>query len=579
MSHLKIVPLGGMGKVTQNIYLYIYEDEIFIVDCGIGFPDRFMPGVDILIPDITYLLSQVEQGRKIVGMLLSHAHDDHIAALPYVLPDLPDFPLYGSPLTAAFAQQRMKEGEVQPKVNLIKDKKPFKVGTFFTVTPYAMTHSVPDTKHYTIETPAGIIYHGTDFKLDKTPVDGVKPDLEAISKLAEKNILCMLVDCLRVERAEWTPSESTTGPAIEAEMRDTKGKFIITLMSSHLHRIQQTINAAVKHGRKVTFIGRSVEQNVRIATELGKIHVPDGFLVDKNDLSLHSDDELCIVIAGSQGQEGSSLVRAIYGDSRQIKITPEDKVVFSADAIPGNELTFYGAIDELSRGGIQVIYPAIRPALHSSGHASAAEQKELVGLLKPEYVMPIGGADRHRVLFIDRVAKPLGFDKDQVLVPLHGEVIGFDNRRPSVTERIEIYPRTVDGLGVGDVGPKVLSDRRAMSQAGIIVLLLPRFKGRFQTHKIQVISRGFVFMKEALEVIEFIKKETTSVIKGAGKQKDIDLKRAIERRVGRKLYKIIRRDPMIVPVILEERGGGGGGKRRKNNKTTDNKLTKRDNTR
>lgn len=555
MSQLEIVPLGGMGKVTQNMYLYVYENEILIVDCGIGFPDHYMPGVDILIPDIFYLLKLLEQGKKIVGMLLTHGHDDHIAATPYILPNLPaDFPIYASSLTSAFAKQRMSDGGVKREVTVIQDNKSFQVGQAFTITPYAMTHSVPDTKHFTIDTPEGTIYHGTDFKLDKNPVDGVKPNYELLKKVGEKGIMCMLIDCLRVERQEWTLSESTTGPAIEKSMVDTKGKFIITLMSSHIHRIQQAVDAAQAHGRKVVFIGRSVEQNVDVALGIGKLNISQDMIIDKRDMDDYQDSQLCVIIAGSQGQEGSSLMRAVYGEHRAIRINPQDRVVFSANAIPGNQLNYYGAIDELAKNQVEVIYPDIMPNLHQSGHAGAAEQTELVSIIKPKYVFPIGGQDRHRVLFKKRVALPLKIKDKEILLPNDGEVVSFSKGNFSINRKFHIKPKMVDGKGIGDVGPVVLADRLALSEAGIIVVVIPRIKGQLDLKKMLVVSRGFVFMKEADEVIGFIKEETAKVVsKSKGQQSDSKLKQAIERKLSQKLYKIIKREPLIVPVIYETR--------------------------
>ncbi|MBU0974102.1 ribonuclease J [Patescibacteria group bacterium] len=553
MSKLKIIPLGGMGKVTQNMFLYEYENEILIVDCGIGFPDSYMPGVDILIPDISYLLKRIDEGKIIAGMLLSHGHDDHIAALPYLLSDLPEFPIFASPLTAGFAEQRMKDGKINRVVTVVKDNADIKIGEYFSVKFFPITHSVPDTRHITINTPEGLIYHGSDFKLDPNPVDGVISDLEHIAQLANENILCMMIDCLRVECPTWVESESLTGPAIDSVMAETKGKLIMTLMSSHIHRIQQTINAAQKYGRKVVFIGRSVEQNVTVATRLGKLIIPHGMKIDKKHIEDIVDNKLCVIVAGSQGQEGSSLMRAVYGEHRILRIKKTDTVIFSANAIPGNELSYYGAIDELCRNKIHVVYPDVMPNLHKSGHASAPEQQELLGLVKPKYVMPIGGDDRHRFKFFELVASKLGFDEKHVLIPDSGEIIGFENREYLVLDQINLKAQIIDGLGIGDVGPKVLKDRRSLGQAGIVAVIIPRIKGKLDLGKIEVVSRGFVFMREAKDVIQFIKTETAKLVTDElRKNTNLQIIQSlIEKRISRRLYKIIRREPMIVSVFMD----------------------------
>ncbi len=552
MSALRIIPLGGMGNVTQNMFVYEYENEMLIFDCGIGFPTQYMPGVDVMIPDITYLLEQIENGKKIVGMVLTHGHDDHIGATPYLLPELPVFPIYASPLTAGFTRNRIADNKIEREITVFKDNEIFSIGQHFKVEGFPMTHSVPDTRHFAIHTPDGVIYHGVDFKIDLQPVDHVLPDFDTISRLGKEGILCMLMDCLRVEREGWTKSESSVYAAIEEAMVDVEGKFIMTLMSSHIHRIQQTVNAAAKFGRKVVFIGRSVEQNVEVALELKKLFIPAGMLVDKREMGDLKDEEICVIIAGSQGQEGSSLVRAIYGDHPTLQIKPRDRVVFSSDAIPGNEIPYYGAIDELSRNGVRVLYPDVVHDLHQSGHGGAMEQQLLIALVKPKYLFPMGGQDRHREKFHELVAEKMGYKDKQILIPAMGEVLEFEHGEPSIAERLDIHPRLVDGLGIGDVGRSVLSDRQALGREGMIVLVIPRVNGKIDAKNINIISRGFVFMKEAQEVVEFLKLTTGEIIADVGQDaKEDELKKAIERRLTRKLHKIIRRTPMILPIFVE----------------------------
>jgi len=557
MSSLRIIPIGGMGNVTQNMYVYMYEDEMMIFDCGIGFPTLAMPGVDVMIPDITYIKDQLEAGRKIVGMVLTHGHDDHIGALPYILPELPSFPIFASPLTAGFAKNRIGDGGVDREITVFKDNKVFNVGEYFKVEGFPMTHSVPDTRHFAVHTPEGIIYHGPDFKIDLQPVDHVLPDFDAISRIGKEGVLCMLMDCLRVERESWSKSESACYSALEESMDDVEGKYIVTLMSSHIHRIQQVVNVAAKLGRKMVFIGRSVEQNVDVARQLNKLFIPADMVIDKKHITDYKDSELCIVIAGSQGQEGSSLVRAIYGEHPVLQIKAKDRVVFSSDAIPGNELNYFDAIDELSRNGVRVLYPEVVPDLHQSGHGGAMEQQLLVALVKPKYLFPMGGQDRHREKFFEMVASKMGYEDHQVLIPAHGDIIEFEDGRPTLGDHLNLQPRYVDGLGVGDVGRSVLSDRRALGTEGMIVLVMMKVAGKLDLHNIDVVSRGFVFMKEAQDVVEFIKQTTKEIVhevednSPTGDAGDDEIKRAIEKKLGRKLYKIIRREPMILPVIVE----------------------------
>ncbi len=472
---LKILPLGGIAHVTQNMYLYQYGEEMMIVDCGIGFPDVQMPGVDILIPDTSYLTKQLEEGKRIVGMILSHGHDDHIAALPYLLPNLPDFPIYSSKLTAGFAANRLLDTGSVKEITVINDRQPVQVGQYFKITPFNMTHSVPDTKHFFIETPVGNVYHGSDFKLDPAPIGGKLSDYDFMEEISQKGIKLMLTDCLGVEKPEWTQSESSVGEALSAAMQDVKGKCLVTLMSSHIDRISQVLEIAARLQRKVALVGRSVEQNVITAAELGFISDPNNVIINKKEIKNYSDQELILIIAGSQGQEGSSLVRAIYGEHREIRLTSDDKVIFSADVIPGNEIAYYGAIDELCMNGVETVYPAIASGIHQSGHARRPELADIVRRVKPAKIFPIGGNNRHRVKYWELVAEPLGYKKEDIVLPGEGDIIGLEpSGQITKVGNVNLRPQIVDGLGIGDVGPVVLSDRRALGQAGIIIVLVKK---------------------------------------------------------------------------------------------------------
>jgi ribonuclease J len=547
---LKIIPLGGMGHVTQNMFVYEYEDEMLIVDCGIGFPDNYMPGVDVLIPDYRYVVKSLEQGKKIVGLIFSHGHDDHIAAAPYIMQHLPEFPMYGSPLTAKFAEKRLLDAGFDRPVTTVRDSQEIRLSQYFSFQLFGVTHSVPDTRHVLIHTPEGIMYHGSDFKLDPSPVDGKVSDLDGIKTATQDKTLCMMIDCLRIENPNWTPSESTVGPVLFEEMSKAQGKIVVTLMSSHIHRIQQVIDAAEQLGRRVAFIGRSVEQNVDVAVELQELRLPRAMRIDKREIDTIPDNQLCLIVAGSQGQEGSSFVRAVYGEHPILRISQTDTVIFSADAIPGNEVDYYAAIDELSRNKVHVVYPAVRPDIHRSGHASQPEQVALIEAIRPSYLLPIGGTDRHRFKFFELAARPLGYSPDRVLMPVEGEVVGFEGGQARSLEVLTLQPQIVDGLGIGDVGPIVLSDRLVLGQAGIVVIIVPRQGKRLLVEKMSVVSRGFIFMKEATEVIEFIKEAAATIIAKESKLKDDELERVIEKRIARKLYQIIKREPMIVAEIV-----------------------------
>ncbi|MFC1749852.1 ribonuclease J [Pseudomonadota bacterium] len=545
---LKLLPIGGIGGVTKNMYLYEYNNQILIVDCGVGFPTTGMLGVDVLIPDISYLKGKENQ---IVGMLLTHAHDDHIAALPYIMPQLPDIPVYASSLTAGFAADRLKDFNVRVNFQTFPDDTNLKLGPF-TIESVKVTHSVPDTRHYLIQTPMGNIYHGSDFKFDLTPVDGVISDYNKIARFGDRGVLCLLSDCLRSEKTGHSLSESILTESFQREFRGIKGKLLVTAMSSSIHRIQQVVDVATSYGRQVAFIGRSVEQNIKTATRLGFFKISQKAIVNKRRINKLPPNKICVIIAGSQGQPESSLTRAALGQHKLVSINSDDKVVFSSEPIPGNEDNVYNAIDNISKLGAEVSYSDVDDNLHVSGHASALEQKLLMELTKPKFLVPIGGTYRHMVQY-RILARSMGHNDKQVFLLQDGQTLLIDHTGIKLGEKIKLTHVMVDGTGVGDVGQVVLSDRQTMSKSGIVVIVLPidqnsgQLKGRPE-----IISRGFVFMKQSSELITQLETATMETIdKHHDKLGDWkSLRKFIASDLEDLIYHHTQRSPLVLPVIM-----------------------------
>jgi len=421
MNTLRIVPLGGgPGMVTNNMYVYEFGNDAFIIDCGIGFPEDKISDY-ILIPDIKYL---VDNPKKIHGIVLSHAHDDHIAALPYILPKLGQIPIYASRLTTGFAKDRLKEFDQNPPINTIKENDQIKLGPF-TINPIHVTHSVPDTMHFVINTPIGNIYHGGDFKFDLTPLDNWPSNLRKIVQLTQKNMLCLLSDCLRSERLGFTASETTISKAINREITHCPGRLIFTTLSSQIHRIQQAVDVAASHNRKIAFIGFSMEKNTETASQLGYLRLPRKNIINKNKIKKIPDHKLCLIVAGSQGQESSSLTRYASNIHKLLKPKINDKVIYSTDIIPGNEQLVFKVIDQLSKRGIKVVYQETADDLHVSGHASAGELQLLIQLVNSQYLYPIGGSFRHMRQYAG-LAKQIGYRQDQIILPKSAQIVEFN---------------------------------------------------------------------------------------------------------------------------------------------------------
>lgn len=545
---LRIIPLGGMA-VTKNLFVYETAKEILLVDCGIGFPDETMMGVDLLLPDVTYL---EHTPKRIVGMLLTHGHDDHIAGLPYILPKLPEFPIFASRLTQGFAVERMREFSLDRNISVIDDERGVRLGEF-AIDAIRVTHSVPDSRHFVIRTPEASLYHGSDFKFDLQPIDGRRPDFQKIAKLSATGITVLLSDCLRSEKPGFSQSESTLTQSFEHEIRSAKGKVLVTTMSSNVHRIQQAVDTAMRAHRQVVLLGRSIKANARVAQELGFLKLPTHAMLRHKKLGKFKDQELLLIVAGSQGQEGSALVRIAQGEHEEVRIRPGDKVIFSADPIPGNERAVYETIDALARLGAEVVYHDINDELHVSGHASSGELKLLMELVKPNYLLPIGGSYRHMVQY-RTLAREMGYADDHLFLLEEGQSLEIGPAgQVRIGATLPLKNVMVDGLGIGDVGKVVLRDRKVMAEEGILVVIVPLEE---QTGgidgEVEVISRGVVFVKESRALINRIKSEVITEVKGM--KPPVKEWGAIKDRIRTRLEKLLSRElerfPLVIPIII-----------------------------
>lgn len=545
---LKIIPLGGTGQVNKNMFIYEYGDHQIAIDCGIGFPTESMLGVDVLIPDISYL---EKSSKQLHGIVLTHGHQDHIGGLPYVLPRLKkNLPIYGSQLTISFAQTKVREFGLHNPFKQIQNQ--VKLGPF-TIIPIHVTHSVPDCKHLLIETPAGIVYHGSDFKFDLTPPDGKPPDLNKIAQLGDSGIDLLLSDCLRVEKSGFTQPEKLIKDTFEKELRTTKGKFIVTTMSSSVARFGMAIQAAATADRKIALVGRSVETNMQIAMDEGYVQIPQKMLIDQGKIKNFKDHQLALMIAGSQGQEGSSMQRAAAGEHYNVKLNKGDKVVISSDPIPGNETSVYSLIDTLTQKGVEVVYTDISDQLHVSGHGYQGELKLLARLTKPKYFFPIGGQIRHQYAY-QKMIQNLGYSENKVLLPQEGQTIILKEHQAKLGKSLTLRNIYVDGLGIGDVGKIVLRDRQVMAEEGILITIIPidHNTGKI-SGDIEIVTRGFIYVKESKQLIDQIKSQVKKALeKHQGQVTDWGFIRGkVQDRLENFIYHKTERNPLILPVVVK----------------------------
>lgn len=544
---LRILSLGGVA-VNKNMYVYETDQDIIVVDCGIAFPDEDMPGIDLIIPDISYLK---DKRNKIRAIFLTHGHEDHRGALPYILPQLPKIPIYGTRLTLGLAKIRCDEAGIRSDFRETNYQQAVQAGGF-TVNFVHVTHSIPDAANLIIRTPAGIVYHGSDFKFDWTPVDGFPTEVQKIAAAGQQGILCLLSDCLRVEKQGYTLSESMIEQTFESQIQKCAGKFIITTQSSNISRIQQAINVAQRHDRMIVFAGRSIEQNAEAAVRLGYLTLPKNKIIKIEDVGRYPARKVMVLASGSQGQDNSALARIANGEHK-IKISENDFVIFSQDPIPGSESAVDELINTLIKAGAEVFYSAILDDLHVSGHEAADGLRLMLALTKPKFVWPIGGTIKHLKHYA-RLASGMGYKSEQIIIPEEGQIFEFENNRAQVVGTAEVKNVLIDGLGIGDVGNIVLRDRRTMSADGIVMVIVPVEKANGQiVGDVDIVSRGFVYMKESDELIGEAKELVrASLSEHEGHISDFRfLRRHITDKLEEFLFKATHRRPLILPVIVE----------------------------
>jgi ribonuclease J len=547
---LRIIPLGGLGEIGLNMTLYEHGDDIIIVDCGLMFPEPAMLGIDLVIPDISYLRENADRVR---GIFLTHGHEDHIGALPFVLQEIP-VPLYGTALTLGFVRGKLKEYDLDSLIELrvVKPRTIVDIGNF-AVEFIRVAHSIVDGCALAIRSLEGTVIHTGDFKLDQTPVDGELTDLATLSRYGEEGVLALLSDSTNVEREGVTLSERLVGDAFNEIFPLCPGRIIVAAFSSNIHRVQQVVEAAERCGRKVLLNGRSMLTNVQIARELGYLRIPDTLLVELKDLPKLPKNQVCMITTGSQGEPMSGLTRIAMDDHKQIKLEPGDTVILSSRFIPGNEKTISDLINHLYRRGAEVYHEKVSE-VHVSGHASQEELKLMINLVRPRFFTPIHGEYRHLVKHA-KLAQKVGIPAERCILAVNGDIITFSNGSGQISGTVDSGRVFVDGKGIGDVGNIVLKDRKHLSEDGMVIVIIAinQATGEF-IYGPDIVTRGFVFEDESQEFLDETRKIVLDTLAGVNLEVLADLNEVkLEvRRVLRKFFnKTIERRPVILPLILE----------------------------
>lgn len=546
---LRIIPLGGVDEIGKNMTVFEYDRDIIVVDCGSMFPKDDMLGIDLVIPDASYLVANKERVR---GYVFTHGHEDHIGAVPYVVSQIPA-PLYGSRLTLALIENKLREHHASGvPMNTVEARQAVQLGCF-TVRFIKVNHSIPGAFALAITCPIGTVVCSGDFKVDFTPIDGEVTDLTSLAAIGSKGVLALLCESTNIERPGYTMSERKVGDTFYEQINSARGRVIIAMFSSNVSRLQQVVECAIHYHRKVCFVGRSMVNVTAVAMELGELRIPQDTLIDIDDLDKYRDDELVVLTTGSQGEPMSGLTRMAFSEHRKLQIKQSDKIIISASPIPGNEVFVSRVINQLYRCGAEVIYDAMAE-VHVSGHACQEEIKLMHTLIKPKYLIPVHG--EYRMLWQHgELAESMGMPRQNIILPEIGQVIELGASGVSIAGEVPNGTVLVDGLGIGDVGNVVLRDRKHLSQDGLIIVAMAFDRTNCMlVSGPDVISRGFVYVRENEDIIEGIRETVRNIIASYGRIEGSDwpsIKNRIKDELHRYIYDKIKRNPMILPIIVD----------------------------
>ncbi len=548
-ENLKIIPLGGILEIGKNITVFEYKDDIILVDCGLGFPEDDMLGVDLVIPDFSYLEKNKD---KIRGLVITHGHEDHIGGIPYLLKQI-NVPIYATKLTAGLIEHKLEEHKLlrSTKIKVVNPGQTVTLGCM-KVEFIRITHSIPDACALAIHTPVGTVVHTGDFKIDYTPIDGEMVDFGRLAALGNKGVLALMSDSTNAERKGYTMSESTVGEIFDKLFLNCTKRIVVATFSSNVHRVQQIVNSAVSNGRKIAVCGRSMINMIETARKFGYIKVPDNVFIDIDSIKSYPDDRLVIITTGSQGETMSALTRMANGEHKKVEITPNDLIIISANPIPGNEKYVSKVVDDLMTIGAEVVYSALQD-VHVSGHACQEEQKLMLSLIRPKFFIPVHGEYRQLIAHAE-TAKELGISPDNIFITNNGRVLELNEYEAKFTSTVTSGKILVDGLGVGDVGNIVLRDRQKLSQDGLIIVVLTMDANGIVLSGPDVITRGFVYVRESENLMEDIKRLLRKEIEKCEEKGISDwssIKAILKEKLHDYIYKKTKRDPMILPIIME----------------------------